>query len=102
MDEAVWDDLAGRFSYVSGDYRDPATFDALAERLAGCTRPLFYLAIPPQLFDDVIEGLAGVGLNQGGRVVVEKPFGRDLESAEELNQVVHKAFADAAREVAAG
>ncbi len=92
MDEAVWDDLAGRFSYVSGDYRDPATFDALAERLAGCTRPLFYLAIPPQLFDDVIEGLTRVGLNADAKVVVEKPFGRDRASARELNEILHRGF----------
>ena len=94
VDEDVWAGLAANLSYVSGDYREPGTFTTLARAMEGCERPLFYLSIPPSLFDDVIEGLAGVGLNQGGRVVVEKPFGRDLESAEELNQVVHKAFAE--------
>ena len=92
IDEAVWTELAANLSYVSGDYRESGTFAALAAKMTACVRPLFYLSIPPALFDDVIEGLAGVGLNQDARVVVEKPFGRDLESAIELNQVVHKAF----------
>lgn len=92
IDEAVWSQLAARISYVSGDYRESGTFTALAAKMTTCERPLFYLSIPPILFDDVIEGLAGVGLNKGARVVVEKPFGRDLESARELNEVVHKAF----------
>ncbi len=92
IDARVWDELAANISYVSGDYRESGTFTALAARMAGCERPLFYLSIPPALFDDVIEGLAGVGLTKDARVVVEKPFGRDLESAVELNQVVHKAF----------
>jgi glucose-6-phosphate 1-dehydrogenase len=93
IDEVAWKSLAGRMTYVSGDYREAATFQRLAERLAGVERPLFYLAIPPSMFDDVVQGLAGVGLNgPGSRVVVEKPFGRDLESARELNDVLHKVF----------
>ena len=94
IDEAVWSALAANMTYVSGDYRESGTFTALAQKMTGCERPLFYLSIPPALFDDVIEGLAGVGLNKGARVVVEKPFGRDLASARELNAVVHKAFAE--------
>ena len=94
IDEDVWSHLAANMTYVSGDYRESGTFAALAQKMKGCERPLFYLSIPPALFDDVIEGLSGVGLNKGGRVVVEKPFGRDLESARELNAVVHKAFAE--------
>jgi glucose-6-phosphate 1-dehydrogenase len=88
----VWDDLAGRLRYVSGDYRDPVTFDRLAEALEGADRPLFYLAIPPSLFPDVVQGLGRVGLAENGRVVVEKPFGRDQESARALNECLHGVF----------
>jgi glucose-6-phosphate 1-dehydrogenase len=93
-DPEVLDRLAGRLTYMSGDYRDEATFDGLAERVAaaGVERPLFFLAIPPALFDDVIEGLRRVGLHEGARVVVEKPFGRDLASSRELNECLHAAF----------
>lgn len=89
-----WATLAPRLSYVSGDYRDPATFDLLAERLTDCERPLFYLAIPPVRFGDVIAGLGRVGLGDAGRVVVEKPFGRDRRSAEELNECLHEVFTE--------
>ncbi|CAN5682836.1 glucose-6-phosphate dehydrogenase [soil metagenome] len=92
IDEAVWDDLAPRLCYCSGDYRDDTTFDQLAERLADVKHPLFYLAIPPAMFDDVVRGLDRVGLSDGARVVVEKPFGRDRVSSTELNEVVHQAF----------
>lgn len=93
VDETAWKDLATRLTYVSGDYRERSTFERLAEHLEGIERPLFYLAIPPGMFDDVIEGLAGVGLNDDHtRVVVEKPFGRDRATAHELNDVLHKAF----------
>src|SRR5687767_5645032 len=94
VDEAVWEDLAERTCYVRGDYRDPSSFTALAERLreVGSERPLFYLAIPPELFDDVIVGLESQQLHEGARVVVEKPFGRDLASARQLNEIVHRAF----------
>ena len=94
VDEAVWADLAKRLCYVRGDYRDAESFAALAEvlRTLGVHRPLFYLAVPPELFDDVIQGLASQGLNDGARVVVEKPFGRDLASSRQLNEVLHKAF----------
>jgi glucose-6-phosphate 1-dehydrogenase len=97
IDEVAWKALASRLTYVSGDYREASTFQRLAEVLADFDRPLFYLAIPPSMFDDVVQGLAGVGLNgPGSRVVVEKPFGRDLESARELNDVLHKVFPEEA------
>jgi glucose-6-phosphate 1-dehydrogenase len=97
VDETAWKDMAGRLSYVSGDYREASTFTTLADKLRGVERPLFYLAIPPVLFDEVIQGLAGVGLTgEGSRVVVEKPFGRDRESAAELNEVLHKVFPEEA------
>ncbi len=91
-DPERWSRLAPRLSYVSGDYRNPATFDELADRLAGCAHPLFYLAIPPERFADVIAGLGRVGLGETGRVVVEKPFGRDRASAEKLNNCLHDVF----------
>ncbi len=97
VDERAWKELAGRLTYVSGDYREAATFEGLAETLQGVQRPLFYLAIPPALFDDVIQGLARVGLaGEGSRVVVEKPFGRDQASATELNNVLHRVFPEEA------
>ena len=94
VDQEVWADLSGRLSYVRGDYRDADSFEALAKKLeeVGSKRPLCYLAIPPELFDDVIVGLATHHINDGARVVVEKPFGRDLASARKLNEILHKAF----------
>jgi glucose-6-phosphate 1-dehydrogenase len=92
FDEDAFKSLTQRLSYVPGDYQDDSTFDKLALALQGRERPLFYLAIPPSLFDDVSQGLARVGLNKGARVVVEKPFGRDLQSAQELNEVLHQSF----------
>jgi glucose-6-phosphate 1-dehydrogenase len=94
VDDPALKELAGGLAMVSGDYRDPATFAALARRLAeaGAARPVYYLAIPPGLFPVVVQGLAQAGLTQGARVVVEKPFGRDLASARELNRVLHQVF----------
>ena len=86
------DKLTADLGYISGDYLDPATFEQLAARLKGARHPVFYLAIPPGLFDDVVARLEAAGLTKGARVVVEKPFGRDLRSARELNQVLHRAF----------
>jgi len=80
--------------YVSGDYEDAATFGALQFALHGAQRPAFYLAIPPALFSTVIRGLKAAGLADGGRLIVEKPFGRDLASARELNRVALDAFSE--------
>jgi glucose-6-phosphate 1-dehydrogenase len=93
-DTAAVDAVVDRMTYVSGDYRDRATFDRLSEVLQerGVERPLYYLAIPPAMFDDVIEGLSRCGLVDEARLVVEKPFGRDTASARALNQVVHSVF----------
>jgi len=90
IDEDVFKSLVSRLSYVPGDYRAPETYDNLALALQSHEHPLFYLAIPPILFEDVVQGLARVGLTKGARVVVEKPFGRDLKSAKELNKVLHE------------
>jgi glucose-6-phosphate 1-dehydrogenase len=95
IDPAAFDGLARALTYVRGNYRDPATFERLAEALGSHERPLLYLAIPPSLFEIVVEGLARVGLNDHGRVVIEKPFGRDLRSARELNRCVLERFPEA-------
>jgi glucose-6-phosphate 1-dehydrogenase len=92
VDEAVLDRLTASLGYVSGNYEDQRTFERLAERLKGLSHPMFYLAIPPSLFDDVASGIARAGLAGGARVVVEKPFGRDLPSARELNHILHQYF----------
>jgi glucose-6-phosphate 1-dehydrogenase len=95
VDSSVLDELRGRLAMVSGDYRDPATFAALARRLslAGAARPVYYLAIPPGLFPVVVQGLTQAGLGRAAaRVVVEKPFGRDLASARELNRLLQEVF----------
>lgn len=92
IDEEVFSRFASRLRHVPGDYRDPETFRRIGEEVAdrGCT--VSFLAIPPELFDDVIEGLAACGLNERGRVVVEKPFGRDEKSAQELNEIIHRHY----------
>lgn len=92
IDEQLFSRLAANLSYVSGDYRDPTTYSEIAEKLASDACAVCYLAIPPGMFDDVVEGLASVGLNHRGRLVLEKPFGRDLHSAIELNEIVHRHF----------
>ncbi len=92
VDESAFGRLTTLLRYVDGDYRDPATFRALRDQLEGVRRPLHYLAIPPSLFPTVVEGLAGEQCTAGARVVVEKPFGRDLASARALNEVLHRHF----------
>ena len=84
--------LLSLLRYVSGDYNDPGTFVALKKALDDVRRPAFYLAIPPALFATVIKGLGAAGLTDKARVIVEKPFGRDLASARELNRVARAAF----------
>ena len=84
--------LLSLFSYVSGDYKDPGTFAAIRKQLGSSRRPAHYLAIPPSLFETVIKGLGAANLAEHARVIVEKPFGRDLASARELNQVAHSVF----------
>jgi glucose-6-phosphate 1-dehydrogenase len=96
VDEAAFTKLSSLLDYVDGDYEDGATFAELFSRLEGTSRPLHYLAIPPSLFATVVEGLASSGCAKNARVVVEKPFGRDLESAQELNATLHSAFSEEA------
>lgn len=84
--------LLSLLSYVSGDYNDPGTFTAIKKALGNARHPTHYLAIPPSLFENVIQGLGAADLSNGARVIVEKPFGRNLESAQELNRVAHSVF----------
>ena len=85
LDEKVFKSLTDRVTYIQGDYKDPKTFEAVAKELKGAKHPVFYLEIPPSLFALVVEGLAAANLTEGARVVIEKPFGHDLESAKALN-----------------
>jgi glucose-6-phosphate 1-dehydrogenase len=88
--------LCAQLRYVGGDYNDPATYERLKEALSGATRPLHYLAIPPSLFATVVRGLAKAGCARDARVIVEKPFGRDLASAQALNRTLHEVFPEPA------
>jgi len=92
VDEAAFAKLASLLQYVQGDYADEQTFVKLRAALDGRRHPLFYLAIPPENFAGVARHLAATGCNSGARVVVEKPFGRDLQSARALNATLHKCF----------
>jgi glucose-6-phosphate 1-dehydrogenase len=84
-DEDVFARLAQRLSYVQGDYSEAETFERVAKAIGDAKRPVFYLEIPPSLFATVVQGLGKAGLTENAHVVIEKPFGRDLESARELN-----------------
>jgi glucose-6-phosphate 1-dehydrogenase len=90
LDEAVFERFAARMSYVQGDFGDAATFERVGRALGGAQRPVFYLEIPPFLFGTVIAGLSGAGLTENARVVVEKPFGHDVQSARALNDEIHQ------------
>jgi glucose-6-phosphate 1-dehydrogenase len=92
LDREAFAKLESRLRYVDGDYRDPSTYTALRAALGDARRPVHYLAIPPSLFETVIEGLAKSGAARGARVIIEKPFGRNLESARKLNATLHAAF----------
>ncbi|MEO8075687.1 MAG: glucose-6-phosphate dehydrogenase [Acidobacteriota bacterium] len=92
VDDAAFAKLAGLLHYIGGDYEDPATFSALKTALGGATRPAFYFAIPPSMFALVASGLAAAGVSTNARVIVEKPFGRDVASAEALNLALHEHF----------
>jgi len=90
LDEGVFGKLAARFSYVQGDFGDDATYARVAAAIGDAKTPVFYLEIPPFLFGRVVAGLAGAGLTANGRVVVEKPFGHDRESASALADELHQ------------
>jgi glucose-6-phosphate 1-dehydrogenase len=88
-DERVFTRLAARLSYLRGDFTDPATYEALADRLKDSARVLYYLEIPPSLFATVVTGLGRAGLTRDSHVMIEKPFGHDLPSAQALNRELH-------------
>lgn len=91
IDEEVFERLSGRLCYIAGRYEEPDLYERIAVKVGDALLPVAYLAIPPALFPVVIEGLGRVGLNRG-RVVIEKPFGRDLQSARELNRLLHERY----------
>jgi glucose-6-phosphate 1-dehydrogenase len=95
LDVASFEKLCGLLRYVDGDYADPSTFQALRRALGPARCPTHYLAIPPAAFQVVVDQLARADLTNGARVVVEKPFGRDLNSARELNCILLAAFEEA-------
>jgi glucose-6-phosphate 1-dehydrogenase len=96
LDPAVFPRLSGLLRYVDGDYQDPATFAAMRKELGSAQHPAHYLAIPPVMFGVVVEQLGKSGCARGARVIVEKPFGRDLESARALNRILVSNFDESA------
>jgi glucose-6-phosphate 1-dehydrogenase len=101
VDAAAFTRLSSLLRYVDGDYQDPATFEAIRKELGSAQRPAHYLAIPPALFETVVEQLAKSGCAAEkncaeARVIVEKPFGHDLASAQRLNRILHAVFPEAA------
>jgi glucose-6-phosphate 1-dehydrogenase len=96
VDTQAFAALSARLQYIGGDYGAPETFAKLRKALGQAARPVYYLAIPPSLFAAVAQGLAGAGGNEGARVIAEKPFGRDLASAQDLNRTLHQFFPESA------
>jgi glucose-6-phosphate 1-dehydrogenase len=90
VDDEIFERFASRLSYLQGDFAEADTFKRLGTAIAGARQPVFYLEIPPFLFGTVVAGLAGAGLTDNARVVVEKPFGHDVASARELNEQIHE------------
>ena len=95
-DEEAFSHLAKLLRYIDGDYLDPSTFVRLREAMGEAERPIHYLAIPPSLFPTVIEALENSGCSRHARIIVEKPFGRDLKTARELNRTLHSVFPEQA------
>src|SRR6201998_27682 len=96
LDPVAFEKVIGVLRYVDGDYQDPSTFTQLRNELRDAQRPAHYLAIPPVLFETVVEHLSASNCGRGARVIVEKPFGHDLASAQELNKVLLGTFEEAA------
>ena len=96
VDSAAFEKLSSFLRYVDGDYQDPATFKALGRELKGAERPAHYLAVPPSMFEAVVDNLQHCGCTAGARIIVEKPFGHDLESAQHLNRVILRTFDESA------
>jgi len=96
LDADAWQKLSGLLGYVDGDYAELATFQAVRAALGAAKHPAHYLAIPPSLFEKVVEQLVKSSSAEGARIIVEKPFGHDLASAQELNRILHSAFDESA------
>jgi glucose-6-phosphate 1-dehydrogenase len=96
FDSGCFEKLAAQLRYVCGDYADPATYAKLKQTLGLATRPIHYLAIPPSMFASVVQGLAKSGCADNARVIVEKPFGRDLATAQSLDRTLHEVFPESA------
>jgi glucose-6-phosphate 1-dehydrogenase len=94
LDPDGFQKLMNVLRYIDGDYSDPKTFQQVKQLLGGAQHPIHYLAIPPTLFPEVVKQLKAAGCVSGARVVVEKPFGRDLASAQALNRTLHQEFAE--------
>ncbi len=92
LEPGCFEKLASKLRYVDGDYTDPATFKRLKDALGDAARPIHYLAIPPSMFASVVQGLAKSGCAENARVIVEKPFGRDLRTAQSLDRTLHEVF----------
>jgi glucose-6-phosphate 1-dehydrogenase len=95
-DAECFEKFAAQLRYVDGDYTDPATYTKLKQALGLATRPIHYLAIPPSMFASVVQGLAKSGCADNARVIVEKPFGRDLATAQALDRTLHEVFPESA------
>jgi len=96
VDQDAFAKLSGLLRYVDGDYKDKGTFETLGKELRAAHSPMHYLAVPPTMFETVIENLVHCDCTLGARIVIEKPFGRDLESARHLNQILLKYFDETA------
>src|SRR5689334_734471 len=92
LDDAIFTRFMKQLNYIDGDYRDPYTFSRLSQLLGTARSPAHYLAIPPSLFSVVTQGLRQADCADGARIIVEKPFGRDLASSRMLNATLHQAF----------
>lgn len=95
FDAAAFEKLSARLQYIDGDYQDPSTYARLKQALGEAMHPIHYMAIPPTMFDTVVQGLVSSGCAENARIVIEKPFGRDLASARRLNLTLHEVFPEA-------
>lgn len=96
LDPEAFPRLIKLMRYVNGDYNDPGTYQRLKQTLGGLLRPLYYVAIPPSMFAVVVKGLESSGCATDARIIIEKPFGRDLASAQELNRILYSVFPEQA------
>ncbi|HLF70111.1 MAG TPA: glucose-6-phosphate dehydrogenase, partial [Actinomycetota bacterium] len=94
LDDDPWAEFSSQLRYVSGEYADADGLGELIPNLDGGRKSLFYCATPPSLFPVIAQALGALDLAHGSRIVIEKPFGRDLDSAKELNGILHENFAE--------